>query len=107
MRRVAVVGLGAMGAPIARRLIEDGREVTVWNRTPGRTAPLAEAGAQVAPTAAEAARRPEALIVTVSDPQALWAVTEGGDGVAAGIGDGAVVVQMRASPSLWPARTPS
>ncbi|WP_441247290.1 NAD(P)-dependent oxidoreductase [Kitasatospora sp. McL0602] len=94
MERIAVVGLGAMGAPIARRLLGQGCEVTVWNRSPERGAAPAEAGATVAGTPADAARGAEAVIVMVSDPDALREVTEGGHGIAAGAGPGSVVVQM-------------
>ncbi|GAA1980294.1 hypothetical protein GCM10009738_68550 [Kitasatospora viridis] len=94
MKRVAVIGLGAMGAPIARRLLGHGCEVTVWNRSPQRAVALREAGAVVAESAADAVRGAEAVIVMVTDPPALLAVTEGEHGIAAGIGPGAVVIQM-------------
>jgi 3-hydroxyisobutyrate dehydrogenase-like beta-hydroxyacid dehydrogenase len=45
---VAVVGLGAMGAGAARRLLDQGRRVVVWNRTREKAAPLIERGAVVA-----------------------------------------------------------
>ena len=41
---IGVAGLGAMGAPIAARLMEVGHQVTVWNRSPEKTKPLADAG---------------------------------------------------------------
>ena len=48
MRRVAVLGTGIMGAGMARSVLRSGLDVTVWNRSPGRAAPLAADGAQVA-----------------------------------------------------------
>ncbi len=45
MQRVAVLGLGAMGSRIAQRLLASGHEVLVWNRSPGKTAPLTARGA--------------------------------------------------------------
>jgi len=54
MRHVAVLGTGIMGAGMARSLLRSGLDVTVWNRTSGRAAPLAADGAHVAGTAAEA-----------------------------------------------------
>jgi 3-hydroxyisobutyrate dehydrogenase-like beta-hydroxyacid dehydrogenase len=51
---VTVLGTGAMGAALARTLVESGRDVTVWNRSPARAAPLAEVGASVAETVSEA-----------------------------------------------------
>ena len=56
--RVAVIGLGTMGAPMARHLIEAGHEVTVHNRTREREEPLAALGAARADSPAEAARTP-------------------------------------------------
>jgi 3-hydroxyacyl-CoA dehydrogenase len=46
--RIGVAGLGVMGAAVAARLMEVGHQVTVWNRTPEKTKPLADAGAKVA-----------------------------------------------------------
>ncbi len=45
MRRVAVLGTGIMGAGMARGLLRSGLDVFVWNRSPGRSAPLAADGA--------------------------------------------------------------
>jgi 3-hydroxyisobutyrate dehydrogenase len=67
MQKIAVVGLGAMGRPIARRLLNEGRKVTVWNRSPAPAAELAEEGAAVAGSAAEAASQAEAVIILMSD----------------------------------------
>lgn len=94
VKRVAVIGLGAMGAPIARRLLGAGYRIIVWNRSPQRVAALQEAGAAVGASPADAVRGAETVIVMVTDPQALLAVTEGEHGIGAGIGPGSVVVQM-------------
>ena len=94
MSVVAVVGLGAMGSRVARRLLDAGHELYVWNRTAERAAPLVEAGAVAVATPAEAAARAEAVLTMVADPAALRDVTEGEDGVAAGAGEGATVIEM-------------
>jgi 3-hydroxyisobutyrate dehydrogenase len=94
VERVAVIGLGAMGAPIARRLLGTGCRIAVWNRSPQRTVPLREAGAAVGASPADAVRGADAVIVMVTGPQALLTVSEGERGIAAGIGPAAVVVQM-------------
>jgi 3-hydroxyisobutyrate dehydrogenase/2-hydroxy-3-oxopropionate reductase len=91
---VAVVGLGAMGSRIARRLLDAGHEVVVWNRTAERAAPLVEAGAVGAATPAEAAARAEAVLTMVANPAALRDVTEGEAGIAAGVGEGTTVIEM-------------
>jgi 3-hydroxyisobutyrate dehydrogenase-like beta-hydroxyacid dehydrogenase len=75
---------------MARRLADAGHAVTVWNRTHARTEPLAALGATVAATPAGAARQAEAIITMVADPQALQAVSEGPEGIAAGLRPGAI-----------------
>ena len=94
MSVVAVVGLGAMGSRVARRLLEAGHELHVWNRTAEKAAPLDEAGAVAAATPAEAAARAEAVLTMVADPAALREVTEGEEGAAAGVREGATVIEM-------------
>lgn len=91
--KVGVVGLGAMGGRIARRLLDTGHEVAVWNRDPSKAEPLVAAGARRAAAPAETARGAEVVIVMVSGPDALAAVTEGVDGVVRAL-DGAALVQM-------------
>jgi 3-hydroxyisobutyrate dehydrogenase-like beta-hydroxyacid dehydrogenase len=83
-----------MGERIARRLLDAGHELVVWNRTVARTEPLAELGAAVAASPADAASRAEAVITMVADPAALSDVTEGPEAVAAGATERATVVQM-------------
>jgi 3-hydroxyisobutyrate dehydrogenase/2-hydroxy-3-oxopropionate reductase len=83
MTRVAFIGVGAMGGRMARRLLDAGHELSVWNRTPAKAAPLIEAGATAAATPAEAARRAEVVITMVADSDALQAVSEGPEGIAA------------------------
>jgi 3-hydroxyisobutyrate dehydrogenase-like beta-hydroxyacid dehydrogenase len=68
---VAVLGLGAMGSRIARRLLDAGNDVVVWNRTPTKS----EGFPRVAASAAEAASEAEATITMLANPEALRAVT--------------------------------
>jgi 3-hydroxyisobutyrate dehydrogenase len=88
--KVAVVGLGAMGSRIARRLADAGHDLTVWNRTPEK----AEGLGAVAATPADAAARSEVVITMVADPAALKAVTEGPGGVAEGSGPETTLIEM-------------
>jgi 3-hydroxyisobutyrate dehydrogenase-like beta-hydroxyacid dehydrogenase len=90
--RVAVIGLGTMGGPMARHLIEAGHEVTVHNRTRGREEASAELGAARAGSPAEAARDAEAVLTCVSDTPDLEGVLLGPGGVAEGLASGGVVV---------------
>jgi 3-hydroxyisobutyrate dehydrogenase/2-hydroxy-3-oxopropionate reductase len=94
MSTVAVIGLGAMGSRMARRFLDAGHELIVWNRTPAKAAPLVALGARRADTPAAAAADADIALLTVSDPAALRAVTEGGDGVARGVTGTTTVVQM-------------
>jgi len=80
-----------MGSRLARRLLDAGHELTVWNRTPAKADEL---GAPVAANSAEAAARSEVVITMVTDPPALQAVTEGPDGVAAGADEETTVIEM-------------
>jgi 3-hydroxyisobutyrate dehydrogenase len=94
MMPVSVIGLGAMGSRVARRLLGAGYPVRVWNRSPAKTTALARLGAVVAASPAEAAARAEALITMISGPEALQAVTEGADGIAAGAHRSLTVIEM-------------
>jgi 3-hydroxyisobutyrate dehydrogenase len=90
--RIAVIGLGTMGAPMARHLLAAGHEVVVHNRTREREAPLAELGAARAASPAEAAAGAEAALTCVSDTPDLEAVVLGDAGVAAGLPSGGLLV---------------
>jgi 3-hydroxyisobutyrate dehydrogenase-like beta-hydroxyacid dehydrogenase len=94
MATVGVVGLGAMGSRLARRLADAGHELVVWNRDPAKAEPLVATGAVAAATPADLARQVEAVVTMVADPRALVDVTEGPEGVVAGLGDGTTLIQM-------------
>ena len=93
--RVGVAGVGRMGAAIAAHLIEVGHEVTVWNRTPDKVKPLADAGAKVAATPGRACRR-RSRPSSPSSPtsEAIAAVYEGPSGLLAGDIKGKLVIDM-------------
>jgi 3-hydroxyisobutyrate dehydrogenase len=90
--RVAVIGLGTMGAPMARHLLSAGHEVTVHNRTRAREEPLEALGARRADSPAAAATGAEAVLTCVSDTPDLEHIVMGPDGVASGLAPGGVVV---------------
>jgi 3-hydroxyisobutyrate dehydrogenase-like beta-hydroxyacid dehydrogenase len=83
-----------MGEPIARRLLEAGHALCVWNRTPGRTAGLAESGAQVVPAPCDAWQSAEVCVTMVLDDGALLDVAIGPGGVLAPGAEGRVLVDM-------------
>jgi 3-hydroxyisobutyrate dehydrogenase len=86
--RVAFLGLGIMGRPMAANLAKAGHEVAVWNRTPGKQVD----GARIADTPGDAANGAEVVWMCVSDTQAVEAVLFGSQGVESAIGSGAIVV---------------
>lgn len=75
--RVGFLGLGTMGAPMAKNLKKKGFEVVVWNRTPARAEALRADGLEVAQTPAELAAKVDAFCTCVAHPQALESVAEG------------------------------
>jgi 3-hydroxyisobutyrate dehydrogenase-like beta-hydroxyacid dehydrogenase len=91
---VAVIGLGAMGSRIARRLVDARYDVVVWNRSAAKVQELLSVGAQAAASPADAARRSQTVITMVADPAALQAVSEGSDGIAPGLGESKTVIDM-------------
>lgn len=92
--RIGFVGLGTMGAPMARRLLEAGHELVVHNRTRAREEPLADAGATRAASPREAAQGAELVITMVSDTPDVEAVVLGDAGVLQGIEVEATLIDM-------------
>src|SRR6185369_10297103 len=84
----------AMGSRLTRRLLAAGHQVTGWNRTPGKARDLVAAGLTLAKSPRAAAEGAEALFTMVTDDGALRAVALGPEGVIAGLGAGAVLVEM-------------
>ncbi len=74
--KVTVLGTGIMGAGIARNLVRAGFEVTVWNRTAERAAPLADDGATVAGDAAAATDGADVVLTMLFDAAAVSAVLD-------------------------------
>ncbi|WP_428381218.1 NAD(P)-dependent oxidoreductase [Nevskia ramosa] len=93
--RIAFIGLGNMGIPMARNLVAAGHAVTVWNRTPLTDAALAQHGFVTAATPAEAAAQSGGMVITmVADDAALDAVTLGEQGLLAGLPQGGLHISM-------------
>ena len=92
--RIGFIGLGTMGAPMARRLLEAGHDVTVHNRTRQREEPLEALGAHRATTPRECARDRELVITMVSDTPDVQAVVLGEEGAVEGMEKGSVLVDM-------------
>jgi len=94
MAKVAFIGLGVMGYPMAGHLArKGGHAVTVYNRTPARAAAwVGEYGGTSAPTPREAARDADFVFVCVGNDEDVRSVTQGDAGALAGMKKGAVLV---------------
>ena len=79
--RIGFLGTGQMGTPMARRLLEAGHELAVWNRTEGRAEPLIREGAIAAATPAEAELGADAVITMLFDDAANEEVLFGANGL--------------------------
>ncbi|TAD89806.1 MAG: NAD(P)-dependent oxidoreductase [Alphaproteobacteria bacterium] len=91
--RVAFLGLGVMGYPMAGHLAAHGHQVTVWNRTAAKaTAWVAQHGGTAAATAREAATGAALVFLCVGNDDDVRSVVYGADGALAGMADGAILV---------------
>ena len=66
---IAIIGVGRMGRALAERLLDDGHQLSVWNRTPGRAAALEEREAEVMGTVDEVGEETEAAFLCLADDQ--------------------------------------
>ena len=93
MAKVAFLGLGVMGFPMAGHLAKGGHEVTVYNRTAAKAeAWVAKHGGTFKLTPAEAAKGQDAVFCCVGNDADLRSVTQGAEGAFAGMASGAVFV---------------
>jgi 3-hydroxyisobutyrate dehydrogenase-like beta-hydroxyacid dehydrogenase len=100
MADLGYVGLGVMGSAITRRLLDAEHRVSVWNRTREKADPLLEAGARWADSPRAVAERSDVVFTMVTNTAAVQAVTDGPDGILAGLGPDKVYVDMStASPA--------
>ncbi|HEY0293543.1 MAG TPA: NAD(P)-dependent oxidoreductase [Hansschlegelia sp.] len=98
MTRVAVLGIGLMGAPMARRLIGAGFEVIAWSRTLSKADALRPHGAVVARSPGEAAALADVVIAMLADGPAVTDVLFGDRAAAAAIKPGGLVIDMSSIP---------
>jgi 3-hydroxyisobutyrate dehydrogenase len=101
MKRVTFLGLGIMGAAMARRLLDHGFALTVWNRNASRADALAKAGATIAATPADGARGADAVIAMLADDQASRSVWLGGSGALAAMDAGALAIDSSTLTAGW------
>ena len=104
--KVAFLGLGNMGAPMARNLVKAGHQVTVWNRTPERATEVS--GAAAANTPAEAAKDSGVAVTMLADDQAAETVVFDENGLLQGLPKGAIhisssTISVELSRRMWKA----
>lgn len=92
--KLGLAGIGRMGAAMAQRLLGVGHELTVWNRTPEKCAPLAALGAKVARTPRELAGAADLVLTILTNAEAIDATYAGADGLLAGDVTGKLFVEM-------------
>ncbi len=93
MNTVAFLGIGTMGHGLATSALRAGIPTIVWNREPEATRDLAELGADVAETAADAARRADLVVTMVTDADAVISIARD-QGMLAALAPGSIWVQM-------------
>lgn len=81
--RLGFIGIGLMGDPMTRRLLQTGFEVWVWNRTPAKAETLRDAGARVAGSIGELVAGVDVLMLCLANTAVVEMVVFGEDGVAA------------------------
>ncbi|MGC1502573.1 MAG: NAD(P)-dependent oxidoreductase [Sulfitobacter sp.] len=92
-RKITLIGTGLMGAPMSRNLMKAGYDLTVWNRSAERAAPLVAQGAKTAATAAEAIAGAEVIITMLSDGFATGALLAD-DGFCGALAAGMIWIDM-------------
>ena len=92
--KLGYLGLGLMGIPMTRRLLNAGHDVTVWNRSPGKADGLVAAGARPAATPCEAATKAGIVFMCLLDAAAVEQVVFGPDGLASADGAGKLAVDF-------------
>jgi len=92
--KVAFIGLGTMGGPMALNIMKAGHDLIIYNRTAGKEELLTAQGAQRAASPTDAARKAEVIVTCLSDTPDVEDVVLGADGIIHGAQPGTIVVDM-------------
>ncbi len=92
--RIGVCGTGKMGTAMAERLLEQGFEVDVWNRTKTRAQPVLDQGAEFADTPAALVQSCDIVLIIVLDDTAVAEVYQGANGILSANLQDKVIVEM-------------
>jgi 2-hydroxy-3-oxopropionate reductase len=98
---VGVIGLGVMGAPMARNLLRAGHDVTVYSRSQGPVQRLVEEGAATAATPAQLASRADVIVAMLPGEQVTASLLDGDEGLWAGARAGSTLVDMSTASPGW------
>jgi 3-hydroxyisobutyrate dehydrogenase len=102
MARIAFLGLGRMGTGMAGRLLTQGHDLALYNRTPAKARALVERGARLCASPREACKGADAIVAMVSDDVASRAVWLGPDGALAGhLKAGALTIECSTLSHAW------
>lgn len=102
MTKIAFLGTGNMGAPMSRCLLKGGHQVTVWNRSYDKAAPLARDGAKVAASIAAAIDGADAIFTMLTDDKACRQVWTGPGGIlASNPKHGALAIESSTVSNAW------
>ena len=94
MSRVGFIGLGLMGKPMSKRILQAGHELTVFNRSKPPVEELVSLGARAAQSPREVAEKSEFVILMLPDSPDVEKVVLGENGVCEGAGEGSIVIDM-------------
>jgi 3-hydroxyisobutyrate dehydrogenase len=92
--KIGIAGTGKMGTAMGERLLAEGEELVVWNRTAGRTKRLADAGAAIAESPARLAATADIILTMLTDAPAIDATYRGNDGLLSGNVAGKIFIEM-------------
>lgn len=92
--RIGFIGTGLIGAPMVERLLERGRDVTVWNRSPSKLAPLVAAGAQAAESPQALAGNTDIVCLCLTDTNAVREVVFGEQGISSTLREDSLVIDL-------------
>lgn len=100
-RNIAVIGTGIMGSGIAANFLKEGHQVTIWNRTPEKTAGLQKLGATLASNPREATMAADIIFEVTANDESSQAVWHGVDGILAGASQDNVLIASATLTVNW------
>lgn len=94
MNKIGIIGTGMLGNAVALHLLDEGFDVTAYNRTKGKTIQLKEKGAKIVTSPKEVAENSELVITIVKDANAVKEISFENNGIVKGVHEGLIVADM-------------